>query len=49
MAEYIIPDEPWEVTVQKQRQEFIVSKVLDKVPDEDEESDEVIAGALPPR
>lgn len=30
----IIPDTPWEVNIQQSRQNFLVSKILDKLPDE---------------
>lgn len=36
----IIPDEPLEVTIQRRRNEFIVSKIIDKVPDEADENTE---------
>lgn len=39
---FIIPDEPHEVLIQIQRQEYIVGKVLDDIRDEDD--DELIKG-----
>ena len=35
--DFLIPDEPLDVTIQRRRNEFIVSKVIDKVPDEEED------------
>jgi hypothetical protein len=30
----LVPEVPWEVEIQRDRQKFLVSKVIDKVPDE---------------
>lgn len=38
--EMAIPDEPLDVSIQRRRNAFIVSKAIDKVPDEDEEETE---------